>query len=131
MTELHELLQKRIEELTEKHKKILSEREWLEAEAKQLQADIATLHEALNAEARRTGHTISKPASSNGSRLLGHRLVDAIRILRQEDPKITKKGVKHKLREVGFDFKGKRPGSAVHMGWTITERWKHKSGDPL
>ncbi|MBI2985125.1 MAG: hypothetical protein HYY45_00005, partial [Deltaproteobacteria bacterium] len=129
-TELQRLLTNRLEELIIKHKTNRTERERLDAEAKQLESDIQALNEALQVEARATGHTIVKSAS-NGSRLLGLRLVDAIRLLRQEDPKITKRGARHKLREVGFDFKGKRPGSAVHMAWTITERWKHKGGDIL
>ena len=127
-TDLQKLLQKRLDELTEKHKSILAQREQLEAQSKQLQTDIAALHEALNVEARATGQAIPK-TTSNGSRLLGLKLGEAIRILREENPRINKNAIRSRLQEAGFDFKGKRPGSAVHMAWTQLERQKHKSGD--
>jgi len=126
-TDLQKLLQKRLDELTEKHKSILAQREQLEAQSKQLQTDIAALHEALNVEARATGQAIPK-TTSNGSRLLGLKLGEAIRILREENPKMTKRSVRWKLKELGYDFKGKRPGSAVHMAWVAVDRQKHKSG---
>jgi len=125
---LQKLLQERLDELTEKHKTILAQRERLEAESKQLQNDIAALHEALNVEARATGHVIAK-STSNGSRVLGLKLGEAIRILREENPKISKIGARNRLRDLGYDFKGKRPGSAVHMAWTVLERQKHKGGN--
>lgn len=128
-TELQRLLHERQEDLLAKRKKILAQQEQLAAELKQLDNDIVALNEALNVEARATGQAIPKLAS-NGSRLLGLRLGEAIRILRQENPKVTKRGMKHKLLELGFDFKGKRPGSAVHMAWVAVERWqKHKDGE--
>jgi len=127
-TELQKLLHTRLEELSAKHKALREKRQELDTEIKQLESDMVALNEALNVEARATGRVIAKPPS-NGSRLLGLRLGEAIRILREENPKLTKRAIKHKLLEFGFDFKGKRPGTAVHMAWTQLERQKHKSGD--
>ena len=128
-TELERLLHKRLEELMSKRKAIRARREELDTEDKQIENDIMALNEALNVEARATGQAIAKPASNNGSRLIGLRLMDAIRILRKENPKIDKRGVRFKLQDLGFDFKGKRPGSAVHMAWMVMERQKHKDGN--
>lgn len=128
-TELQKLLHKRLEELISKHKANRAKREELDTEAKQLESDMVALNEALNVEIRATGQAIPKPPS-NASRLLGLRLGEVIRILREENPKVTKRAVKHKLLELGFDFKGKRPGTAVHMAWVAVERWqKHKDGE--
>lgn len=129
-TELQKLLHGRLEELSAKHKALREKRQELDTEIKQLENDMIALNEALNVEARATGRVITKPPS-NGSRLLGLRLGEAIRILREENPKATKRGIKGKLLELGYDFRGKRPGTAVHMAWTQLERQKHKSGDPL
>ena len=129
-TELQKLLYKRLEELAVKHKNKCAERELLDIDVKQLETDMLALNEALNVEARTSGQLVKK-VPSNGSRLLGLRLGEAVRILRQETPNISKRKIKNRLQEIKFDFKGKRPGSAVHMAWVVLERQrqKHKDGD--
>ena len=48
---------------------------------------------------------------------------------RQQIIDLLETSVRGKLKELGYDFKGKRPGSAVHMAWVAVDKQKHKSGD--
>jgi len=89
--------------------------------------DMASINETMEIEARIKGHKIDVPAS-NGARLLGLKLGKAISILKTENPIISKQEVRQKLEEIGFNFKEKRPGSAIHMAWIGLNRKGNKQG---
>ena len=115
------LLTARLNELHRELHQLRAEREELDAKEKRLSEDAQALQQALRVETRdQSGHM--EKQGSNGSHLLGLKLGEAVRELRKLHPNITKETCRQKLEEIGFDFHGKRPGSAVHMAWLGLER---------
>ena len=96
----------------------------LQEEVDQITRDIAVLNETLEVEARMTGTTEVEPHSNGTTRLIGIGLREAVGILRSEFTDITKKDILRRLQDIGFDFKGKKPGNAVHMAWISLDRRK-------
>ena len=96
----------------------------LQEEVDQIARDIGVLNETLEVEGRLTGATGVEPHSNGTTRLIGIGLRDAVSILRNETPGISKKDILHRLEDIGFDFKGKKPGNAVHMAWISLDRMK-------
>jgi len=126
-TDLQKLLLERLEYFKEQHQKNRAKRDKLDIEADQLSRDMASVNETLEIEARLSNQRIEVPAS-NGARLLGLKLGKAISILKTENPAISKQGIRRKLEDIGFNFKGKRPGSAVHMALMVLDRERKKTG---
>jgi hypothetical protein len=50
------------------------------------------------------------------------KLIDAVSLIRQEQPGANKKEVRQILEKAGFDFRGKRPGTAIHFVWLALDR---------
>ena len=127
-TDLQKLLLIRLEFLKGKCQKNRTQYKLLDVEYEQFSRDMASINETLKIEARLSNQKIEVPPS-NGARLLGLKLMEAIRILRDENLAISKQEIRQRLEEIGFNFKGKRPGSAVHMAWMVLDRGKNKQGD--
>jgi len=123
-TDIRQHLKNRIAELENKRKaleekkvKILSS---LADNARQLDA-LKTVYES---EAGRFGE-ISAPLFKQGEesyRFAGMKVGEALRIIRDEQPQITREEATKILQEGGFDFKGKRPISAVHFAFVAQDR---------
>lgn len=120
-TDLERLLLSRLNSLKARWREIGAERQRLEHEAEQLAQDISALNTALEVEARLSGHPLPQTSARDISKLLGLGLRDAIAALRHDSPGITKDGVRDILKEIGYDFKGKKPGNAVNMAWVILD----------
>lgn len=121
-TDLQKLLIERINKLTaewtEKREKAAS----LNQEAGNLSDDISRLEKALEVEGRLSGQVIEKPALNGAGRFIGQGLREVVSTLRKETPDITKADISKYLQGIGFNFKGKRPGNAVHMAWISQDR---------
>jgi hypothetical protein len=79
------------------------------------------------------GTSLGKPEATklsvNGqTSWLGVPLRDAVRRLKEQFPDWTFERIRDRLIEDGFDFKGKKPGSAVNMA-LISLRRRQNSGD--
>lgn len=87
---------------------------------------LAALRTVYEIESKRLGEhkTTMFPRKGPPYRFAGMRLVDAIAIIRQENPKVDKRQALRILEGEGFDFRGKRPLSAVHFAWIAFERRK-------
>ena len=55
-------------------------------------------------------------------------LSDAIDHLRRQNPGITKELARIHLEATDYDFKGKKPGPAVHFAWLNVDRRKSRNG---
>ncbi|MBM3119316.1 MAG: hypothetical protein FJ006_07185 [Chloroflexi bacterium] len=59
-------------------------------------------------------------------RFAGMKITEALRIIRNEQPEISKRKAQEILKNEGFDFRGKNPGQAVHFAWVVLERAKNR-----
>ncbi len=55
------------------------------------------------------------------------RVRQAVKELRDNNPNITKQEILMKLSNIGFDFKGKKPSSAINMSWSYLEHEERKA----
>ena len=69
-----------------------------------------------------------KPSANETNLWLGVGLRDAVRRLMENNPGWDFERIRDRLVDDGFDFKGKKPGSAVNMA-IISLRRTQKSGD--
>lgn len=117
---LENLLQERLEVLAVEWKANRVELDKIEDEGVQLTRDMESLKAALEVVNRSDGK-----ATINGAvRIIGLSLVEAIRLMRSENADLTKAEAKVYLEAIPYDFKGKRPGNAVHMAWMVVDRSK-------
>jgi hypothetical protein len=93
---------------------------------KDAESALAALRTVYEIQSRRLGEYKAHlfPRKGAPSRFAGMRLVDALLIIRQENPRIDKRQALKILEKEGFDFRGKRPLPAVHFAWVALERRK-------
>lgn len=96
---------------------------------KQLQEEserLSALRIVYDAEAKRFGEPSGPlfPKRGGPSRFAGMKVGQALKIIRQENPKITKEQAHKLLVKEGFDFGTKRSKSSVHFAWIGLERAK-------
>jgi len=85
---------------------------------------LAALRAVYQIEAKRLGQSIL-PLFTKGEksyRFAGMKVTEALRIIRNEQPGISKKEAQGMLEKEGFDFRGKNPGQSVHFAWVVLER---------
>lgn len=90
---------------------------------------LAALRVVYEMEAERFGEQKLPLSSTKGSRyrFIGMKLSEALTVLRKEQPEISKEEACQMLQKQGFDFRGKRPLTAVHFAWINLEN-KEKRG---
>jgi hypothetical protein len=91
---------------------------------------LAALRVVYEMEAERFGKQRLPLSSTKGRRyrFIGMKLSEALMVLRKEQPEISKKEACQMLQKYGFDFKGKRPLTAVHFAWISLENREKKEG---
>ena len=119
-------LEGRIAEVQKKIGNLQEERGKIDEKLKDAERKLAALREVYGIEAERFGE--QKPPLFVGKgvsyRFAGMKLTEALQIVRREHPKVDKKQARKILEKEGFDFRGKRPGSAVHFAWVSLDRRK-------
>lgn len=116
----------RIDELHEKIQELEIKRIDISMDIKETQKEIEAWKIIFESESKRLGEP-SGPLfnQTTGSyRFAGMKIGQALRIIRLEQPEITKKDAEHILINEGFDFRGKNSGQAVHFAWVALEREK-------
>lgn len=100
----------------------------LEKDLQDAESALSALRQVYEIQAKRFGE-IRAPLFARGStsyRFAGMKLTEALTIIRKEHPNIDKKQALQMLTKEGFDFRGKRPLTAVHFGWMAINRRKKK-----
>lgn len=124
--DIREELRARIAEVQKDIGKLQEERGKIDDKLKDAERKMVALREVYGIEAERFGE--QKPPLLVGTgvsyRFAGMKLTEALKIIRTEQPKINKKQARKILEKEGFDFRGKRPGSAVHFAWVSLDRRK-------
>ncbi len=97
-------------------------------ELQDAESALSALRQVYEIQAKRFGE-IEEPLSAKEStsyRFAGMRLIDALAILKKENPKIDKRQAVRLLQEEGYNFRGKRPLTAVHFAWIVLGRKNRK-----
>ena len=119
-------LEARIAEVQKEIRNLQEERRKTDEKLKDAGKRMAALQQVYGIEAERFG--AQKPPLFGGKgasyRFAGMKLTEALQIVRTENPKVNKKQARKILEKEGFDFHGKRPGSAVHFAWVSLDRRK-------
>ncbi len=128
--DLRQELKARIAKAQEEVSKLQDTRNKLDEQILREEARLKVWRDALLIESERLGEP-SLPLFSKSSepyRFAGMRLIEAVDLLRKWQPAITKKQVREMLEKGNFDFRGKRPGTAIHMVWVQLDK-KRKKGE--
>ena len=63
---------------------------------------------------------------SSINRFAGMKITEALRVIRNEQPQITKEQAHKILEKEGFDFRGKKPRRVINFAWVALERMKKR-----
>ena len=124
-------LQERMAALQEEIDRLEHEREEAEERLDETKVKLSALAVAYEHENERLGKSSLPLFRREGKsyRFAGMKVGDALKILKKENPKITKEQAYQILVKENFDFRGKRPKSALHFAWIALERskkWRQK-----
>ena len=119
-------LQARIAEVQKEIGNLQEERGKLEEKLRDAERKLNALRDVYGIEAERFGEQKLPLFIGRGVsyRFAGMKLTEALQIVRTEQPKVNKEQARKILEKEGFDFRGKRPGSAVHFAWVCLDRRK-------
>ncbi len=127
--DLREELKARIDNSQQELARLQKERNDTEGKISLEETKLKVWRDALEIEAERWGEPslplFNKP--NQPYRFVGLKLIEAVDLLRKEQPAITKKQIRQILEQNGFDFRGKRPGTAIHAVWVALERRKKRN----
>jgi len=124
--DIRKVLEDRIAEV-QKEISNLQEKRWeIDQTLKEAERKMVALREVYGIEAERFGEQRPPLLVRTGVsyRFAGMKLTEALQIIRTEQPKVNKEQARKILEKEGFDFRGKRPGSAVHFAWVALDRRK-------
>jgi len=101
----------------------------LDEEERMIERHLQALRIVFDLEANGQGRSgVASSTVSGPAPWLGVNVREAVRRLREQYPDWPFEKIRDRLIEDGFDFKGKRPGSAVNMALTILKP-KQGGGD--
>ena len=120
-----------IAELQSEADSLRRDRARIDAKLKDVDEKINVVRAAFAITSERHGEPIMPLFTEKGqpSRFVGMKVGDALKILKKENPKITKEQAYKILVKEKFDFRDKRPKTAVHFAWIALERskkWRQK-----
>lgn len=125
-TDMRRELEARMTEIQEGIGTLQEERHKIDKKLQYAESALTALRQVYEIEARRFGETRVTFWGKEGapSRFTGMKLTEALTIIRKEKPRIDKRQARRILEQEGFDFRGKRPLSAVHFAWIALDRRK-------
>jgi len=117
-----------ITEIQEKIGSLRGERDRIDKTLQDAESALGALRTVYQMQAERFGETKPSLFAKGGKsyRFANMKLIEALELLREENPRIDKKEAHRILVKEGFDFRTKRTLSAVHFAWIALERRKTK-----
>ena len=115
----------RLDQLKCRLEALHAERDGLLAQIHDVEGQIAVWQEAWKLEIPEEERRHANVPRAD-SAIVRMSLSDAVDHLRRQNPGITKELARIHLETIGYDFKGKKPGSAVHFAWVNVDRRKRK-----
>lgn len=127
-TDIRQDLKNRMDERQKEIDQLKHERAKIDKMLQDAGSQLAALRTVYLIEDERLGKP-SLPLFAKGEksyRFAGMKITEALRVVRNEQPEISKKKAKGILENEGFDFRGKNPGQSVHFAWVVLERSKKR-----
>jgi septal ring factor EnvC (AmiA/AmiB activator) len=127
-TDLRQELKNRMDTIQKEIDQLKDERSRIDKMLQDADSRLGALRTVYQIEAERLGRP-SLPLFTKGEksyRFAGMKITEALRIIRNEQPEISKRKAQEILINEGFDFRGKNTGQAVHFAWVVIERAKNK-----
>jgi predicted nuclease with TOPRIM domain len=126
LTDIRKELEERIATIQREITKLKVERSKLDEKLQDADRRMGALRITYESELERLGQPRGSLFAGTGEsyRFAGMRVGQALKIIRQENPKITKEQAHKLLVKEGFAFGTKRSKSAVHFAWIGLERAK-------
>lgn len=123
-SDIRDQLEEMMSEIQQKSASLRVERDKIDDQLRDADSALIALRTVYEIESKKVGENKAPLFVGKGvtSRFTGMRLIDAIRVLKKENPLINKREAHKKLMQEGFDFKGKRSLSAVHFAWINLDR---------
>lgn len=117
-----------IDEIQRQIVSMRQERERIDEKLRDADSALASLRSVYDIQSRRLGETRARFWGREGapSRFTGMRLIDALALVRKEQPRISKREACKILEKEGFTFRTNRHLSAVHFAWIALDRRKEK-----
>jgi len=122
--DIREELQRRMGEEQERFDKLFAEKDLIEEELAAINSRLGALRIVYENEVRRLG---ALARGDRVSRFAGMRVIEALRIIKAEQPNITRQQAHEILVKEGFDFRGKKSKRVVNFGWMALDRKKRGS----
>lgn len=122
--DIREELEARMTEVQKEIGALQQERDKIEEKLQDAEVKLGALRRVYEIEAERLGEPRIPLFARKGAinRFAGMKLIDAIALLRKENPRIDKYAAHKQLVKEGFDFRGKRSLPAVHFAWVALDR---------
>jgi septal ring factor EnvC (AmiA/AmiB activator) len=119
-------LENRITAIQNEIGKFQEERGKIDKKLQDAESKLNALRVVYQIEAERWGERKAPlmPSVGKSYRFAGMRLIDALALIRKEEPRSDKRQALAILQKEGFDFRGKRPLPAVHFAWVALDRRK-------
>jgi chromosome segregation ATPase len=126
MSDIRQGLEERIKEALDEINKLLVEKDDTQAKLREAESRLNALRAVYDTESRRFGEYKPElmPKEKTSRRFAGMKLIEALDLLRKEQPVISKRQALQILESEGFDFRGKRPLTAIHFCWMALDRRK-------
>ncbi len=117
-------LEEMMAEIQKKSASLRAEKDKIDEQLRDADSALAALRTVYEFESKRLGENkvplfIGKDATS---RFAGMRLINALAIIRRENPGISKREACRILEKEGFNFRTNRHLSAVHFAWIALEK---------
>lgn len=111
-------------EIQNKIASLRSERDKIEEQLKDADSALAALRKVYELQSKRIGEHRAPlfPRKGAPSRFTGMKLIDALTLIRKENPGIKKRDACKVLEEAAFSFRTERHLSAVHFAWIALDR---------
>ncbi len=120
-------IEDRLKQLKRRLERLHAQRDALLAEIHGTERQVAVWQEAWKLEIPEDERLHASVPQAD-SDIIRMSLSDAIDHLRRQNPGITKELSRIHLEATGYDFKGKKPGPAVHFAWVNVNRRKGSNG---
>ena len=122
--DIREELEARMAEIQKEIGALLEKKSNLDDKLRDAEAKLFALRRVYEIEAERLGEPKVPLFARKGAinRFAGMKLIEALAIIRRENPSIDKRQALKILGKEGYDFRGKRPLPAVHFTWIALDR---------
>lgn len=126
MVDLRGEFRNRIAEIEQEVNRLSEEKAKVEVKLQSAEAKLGIWQKAHQIETERWGEPGLPLFGKNEKsyRFAAMRLIDALVILKQEQPEITKQQAAEILKAQGFNFGAKKPNRVVHFAWVVLNKRK-------